>query len=165
MNATASNPRPSRTIDLAGSYDVDVSIDLDGATLTGEVTLAPRQYDGSLEAYGDCPDMWISGDLLAQLRQRDDAKDCYRAIESAAVEACHPPSSDYSIRAPGGAYRGSVVAFSRADAVAMVAREWFSGVAEHAERAVSPMPVPNHRKLAAGIYDQSGKRARGAGSV
>lgn len=96
MNAIATNARPSRTIGLAGSYDVDVSIEIDGVTLTGEVTLAPRQYDGRLAAVGDCPDMWISGDLLAKIRNRDDALDAYDALESAACKVAQPRAATVS---------------------------------------------------------------------
>lgn len=121
---TASNPRPSTCLDIAGAVDLDVTVYLaddaggleyvvshsdddelehddlvaafrglygrppeadDGddsdlwslccaavRTLTGEVTLAPRQHDGQLAPYGPSPDHWISGALLAQLRELDD---------------------------------------------------------------------------------------------
>lgn len=83
---TASNPRPSTCLDIAGAVDVDVTVTIGDRVLDGEVTLAPQQYDGLLAAYGSSPDQWISGALLAALRQLDDA--AFRAacddIEAAA---------------------------------------------------------------------------------
>ena len=87
------------------------------------------------------------------------------AADDAEPFAAVPPH-EFGIWTPGGgALRGYVVASSRNEAVDMLAREWFSGVAEHAERAVTRKPSPNHRAWTRGIYDQGGRRARGAGSA
>lgn len=57
-------------------------------TLTGEVTLAPGP-SGSLAAYGDQPDHWISRALLDELHRLSDAefRAVCRQIETAAIEA------------------------------------------------------------------------------
>jgi hypothetical protein len=98
-NTSASNPRPSTHTDLAGAVDVDVDVEVrlaDGVILTqGEVTLARRPFDGRLAAFGDAPDMWISGALLATLRKLSapgsatelDFRAAIDEIEAAAVEA------------------------------------------------------------------------------
>jgi hypothetical protein len=86
MNITASNPRPSTTIDNEGAFDVDVTVD----GVEGEVTLAPCQYDGSLAVYGNRPDHWMTGALLASLRKLPDGefRAACDAIEAAAIEVC-----------------------------------------------------------------------------
>lgn len=89
MVTDAGNVRPSSCVEIAGAVDVDVDVRIDDRRISGEVTLAPRQYDGRLAAYGDSPDHWLSGDLLRVLRDLDSA--AYRAaldtIEAAATEA------------------------------------------------------------------------------
>lgn len=75
---TASNARPSSYVELIGAVDVDVTVTTSDITVSGEVTLVPRQYDGRLAAYGAQPDHWISGALLQSLSGLDDA--AFRAI-------------------------------------------------------------------------------------
>lgn len=94
ITATASNPRRSTHVEIPSAIDVDVTIAIgyevgDPTTLSGEVTLAPRQYDGRLAAYGDSPDHWISGALLRELRalKRDDFRSACQALEAAARNA------------------------------------------------------------------------------
>lgn len=70
----ATNPRRSACVDIAGAVDVDVTVTIGGRPIAGEVTLAPRQYDGTLAAYGPAPDHWISGALLSALRQLGDVE-------------------------------------------------------------------------------------------
>ncbi|MCP4549501.1 MAG: hypothetical protein GY835_23850 [bacterium] len=71
----------------AGGWDVDVSVrDLDG-----EVTLLPAQSDGQPSRWGDA-DMWVSGDLLRQLRQREDCHDLLDEMEAVAVRAIEDSS-------------------------------------------------------------------------
>lgn len=85
---TASNPRPTDT-GVTGGIDFDVSIALDGRALTGEVTLAPGR-DGDLEPYGD-PDHWVSGALLAELRELpgDTFSRVLREVAAEAREVAH----------------------------------------------------------------------------
>lgn len=88
-NITASNVRPSTYTDTDGAVDIDVTVTLEGLMLEGEVTLAPAQYDGSLGAFGESPDQWVSGDLLRYLRTLDDSdfRSALDALESAAGAA------------------------------------------------------------------------------
>lgn len=100
MNITARNPRESTCIDNEGALDVDVTVvldirdrairDCDYITVEGEVTLAPCQHDGSLAVYGNSPDQWMTGALLATLRHLPDAdfRSACDAIEAAAIEVC-----------------------------------------------------------------------------
>lgn len=86
---TASNPRPSTTVETDGAMDIDVTLTVDGVTTEGEVTLCPAQYDGSLASWGD-PEHWVSGALLAAVRRiGDDAAErtLLDEIEAAAIEA------------------------------------------------------------------------------
>lgn len=88
---TASNARPSTCVQIAGAFDVDVVVTIDGKTLpAGEVTLAPRQYDGELDAYGPSPAHWISGALLRaiDLIDSDETSDLYRDIVAEAANVC-----------------------------------------------------------------------------
>lgn len=89
VRVDAAHGRPSTCVDIDGALDVEVTVTIGGRTIEGEVTLAPRQYDGQLAAYGSSPDHWISGGLLAALRRLDD--DAFRAacdaIEAAAQDA------------------------------------------------------------------------------
>lgn len=86
---TASNARPSGCVDMDGAIDVDVEVTIGGRTISGEVTLVPSEYDGTLVSYGTSPDHWISGGLLASMRDLPDAR--FRtlcdALRSAADEA------------------------------------------------------------------------------
>lgn len=76
----ASNRRPSSCVDVTGAVDVDVEIRMAGITMMGEVTLAPREYDGRLDAYGSTADHWISGKLLAELRELALSDTGFRAL-------------------------------------------------------------------------------------
>lgn len=75
ITATASNPRPSTCCTASGAVDVDVHCAIPGQSghmLTlpaGSVTVAPRQADGRLAAYGPTADHWITGALLQSLRR------------------------------------------------------------------------------------------------
>jgi len=84
---TASRPR-STTTGVDNGVDVDVRVTLAGSTYDGEVTLAPAQYDGRLCAYGNQPDMWISGALLKVLKRLGDAdfRAALNAIEAEAAD-------------------------------------------------------------------------------
>jgi hypothetical protein len=86
---TASNARPSTCITTEGAYDVDVSVTIDGKALpAGEVTLAPRQYDGELDAYGNSPDHWISGALLKAIVDRPDFRELCGNLVAEAAAIC-----------------------------------------------------------------------------
>ena len=74
ISISATNPRPSVCLDVRGAVDVDVTVTIGGRAIAGAVTLAPRQYDGALAAYGPAPDCWISGALLSALRQLGDVE-------------------------------------------------------------------------------------------
>lgn len=87
---TASIAAPTTT-GVDGALDVDVTVTLpDGRTLEGEVTLARREYDGAWAAYGDAPDYWISGAMLAALKtlDHDEFRAACQAIEAAAAGSC-----------------------------------------------------------------------------
>lgn len=90
------NVSPSACIDLPGARDVEVVVQIPGLDpIEGEVTIAPCQYDGKLEAYGCGPDNWLSGWLLCQLRDLCDrdfraALDAIEAAAVAAVAAAEP---------------------------------------------------------------------------
>ncbi len=73
---TATNARPSTCAPEA--VDIDVTV----GDLSGEVTLAPHEYDGRLTSWGS-PDMWVSGALLADLRAKyedDEDADALRDV-------------------------------------------------------------------------------------
>lgn len=96
LTVVASSPRPSSCLPVAGAVDVDVTVTLPGGDpLEGEVTLAPRQYDGQLASYGSSPDHWVSGALLRALRGLSDL--AFRAaldqIEAAAADVVDPGSA------------------------------------------------------------------------
>jgi hypothetical protein len=79
------------TTDVEGALDVDVTVTLsDGTEIEGEVTLARREHDGAWAAYGDAPDYWISGALLARLHclGRRAFRGACQEIESSAAAAC-----------------------------------------------------------------------------
>ncbi len=81
---------PSTCIGLPGARDVEVIVQIPGLEpIEGEVTLAPRPYDGRLAAYGPRPDQWVSGNLLRQLNQLCDRdfRATLDAIEAAACDA------------------------------------------------------------------------------
>jgi hypothetical protein len=92
---TASNVRPSTYVERPGAVDVDVVVMLQGAGAPcaprahrGEVTLVP-DHTGTLVAYGDCRETWISGALLSEIRACDDQEqsDIVIDIERAARAA------------------------------------------------------------------------------
>lgn len=87
-SVVASNVRPSNCVDISGAVDVDVLVTFStGEAMSGEVTLAPRQYDGVLSACGDSADCWISGALLARLYTLGLAtREVFGAIEASACE-------------------------------------------------------------------------------
>ncbi len=74
----------------SGAVDIDVDVTLsDGRTLSGEVTLAPREYDGRLASFG-APDNWVSGALLRDLTRacgEDGLRVALNEIEVAALDA------------------------------------------------------------------------------
>jgi hypothetical protein len=87
LTVEASNARPTALDVSDGCVDVDVIVRYGSVTLHGEVTLGPS-HSGALGAYGDCPDTWVSGDLLRELYALP-GKLCTTldAVESAAAEA------------------------------------------------------------------------------
>jgi hypothetical protein len=90
VTVTVSVASPTTT-GVEGALDVDVTVTLaDGTEVEGEVTLARREHDGAWAAYGDAPDYWISGALLAQLHRlgRRAFRDACQEIESSAAAAC-----------------------------------------------------------------------------
>lgn len=62
IEVKASNARPTNT-GVEGALDVDVAVRIDGTEVEGEVTLG--KINGLWVAYGDAPDYWVSGGLLA----------------------------------------------------------------------------------------------------
>lgn len=89
IHVAASLGTPSSCLDIPGALDIDVTVTVGDVTIDGEITLAPRQYDGRLAAYGATADHWVSGAMLAQLARMagDDLRGWLDAIESAAIDA------------------------------------------------------------------------------
>lgn len=94
---TCGEPRPTTT-GVEGGVDVPVTVYTpNGATLSGEVTLAPAQ-DGRpvYQAYGQSPDQWVSGALRDGLDAAAEGKGTLREyleqIESAASAKAGRPS-------------------------------------------------------------------------
>lgn len=80
-----SNIEPSTCCDSEGALDCYCEIRIEGRDYAGELTLCPRAHDGRYDSWGS-PDMWVSGRLLAALRDLPD--DQYRmALDCIAVEA------------------------------------------------------------------------------
>lgn len=86
---SATNPGPTKH-DVEGGVDVQVSIEIDGARIDGEVTLAPSDYDRRLSSWGQ-PDCWVGGTLLAPIDRlgldRNSYAEVLSEIESAAQAA------------------------------------------------------------------------------
>lgn len=84
MQVTASNKRPSTTVDTKGAVDVDFTLTLDnGETIEGEVTL---KLSGLRHLAWGRPDHWLDSRTLAALRDLPRAE--YRAILDAIEAAC-----------------------------------------------------------------------------
>lgn len=91
IEVTASNAHPSTTIADKGAWDVEIDLEIGGPTgrkVKGEVTLAPRGFDGKLASWGDM-DHWMSGELCAIARDLTDegCAELCREIEACASEA------------------------------------------------------------------------------
>lgn len=87
ITAIARNARRSTCLaDRVGAMDVDVTLDLDGRKVDGEVTLV--LLDGDYHVYGGQPDHWISNGLLREMHDLDDRafRAACDALESAARE-------------------------------------------------------------------------------
>jgi len=68
--------------------DLDVVVTLaDGRSLTGEVTLLPREDGSPGYAIWGAPDNWLDGRTWAVVRDLPNYREVLDAIESAAVEA------------------------------------------------------------------------------
>lgn len=82
VSVTASNRRPSSTVDTDGAVDVNFALDLNGRRIEGEVTLklSGCQYT----AWGQ-PDHWLDGRTVSALR--DLPRDDYRTVLAACSEA------------------------------------------------------------------------------
>lgn len=63
---TVTNPRPSSCLD--GGTDFDCVVTIGDVRITGEITLAPSDYDGRLESYGTSIDSWMTAPLANGLR-------------------------------------------------------------------------------------------------
>lgn len=91
MSIEIVNAGPARetSTGVKGGIDVDVTVRVGDDLIEGGVTLAPAQHDGRLAAYGNSPDTWISGALLARLYQLSDSafRQALEDLEGAAVDA------------------------------------------------------------------------------
>jgi hypothetical protein len=87
ITVTAGCVSPTTT-GVERGVDVDFTLELDGKTIEGEVTLLPRE-DGSpgYASWGQ-PDHWLDGRTLARLRALDLSHDDYRSILTEIETAC-----------------------------------------------------------------------------
>lgn len=93
FSVTASIPTPSTCLPPGerrdgdrGPMDLDVDLELEGQTLSGEITMVPDPQTGGWRPYGDSPDTWVDGRLLSRIRHRQDLREILDAMIEAARE-------------------------------------------------------------------------------
>jgi len=88
---------PSTCTDSTGALDVTVTVTLplgDGTeTVTGEVTLLPREDGTGYDSWGS-PDQWVSGLLLCEIRDHEQCDEILAKLAREAGAACDDRARD-----------------------------------------------------------------------